>query len=74
MKKTIFAIALLLAANTGTFAETPNHNIQKKSITAVVKFTCPMHKQIVRNKPGKCPKCGMKLVPIKKKKAIKAIS
>lgn len=25
-------------------------------------WTCPMHKQIVREKPGKCPICGMKLV------------
>jgi RND family efflux transporter MFP subunit len=25
---------------------------------------CPMHPEIVRDKPGKCPKCGMDLVPI----------
>ncbi|MBP7654877.1 hypothetical protein KA977_15765 [Candidatus Dependentiae bacterium] len=25
-------------------------------------FTCPMHPEVVRDRPGKCPKCGMELV------------
>ncbi|MBO0724528.1 MAG: hypothetical protein J2P52_02925, partial [Blastocatellia bacterium] len=25
-------------------------------------LTCPMHPEVVSNKPGKCPKCGMTLV------------
>ena len=28
------------------------------------KFTCPMHPEIKQNEPGKCPKCGMNLVPV----------
>lgn len=28
-------------------------------------FTCPMHPEIRMEQPGKCPKCGMKLVPEK---------
>jgi Cu(I)/Ag(I) efflux system membrane fusion protein len=31
---------------------------------ATVVWTCPMHPQIARDKPGECPICGMKLVPI----------
>ena len=30
--------------------------------TTVVKYTCPMHPQIIRDKPGTCPICGMDLV------------
>src|SRR6476620_355212 len=32
------------------------------------KYTCPMHPEVITNHPGNCPKCGMKLVPIKEKK------
>ena len=29
---------------------------------AATRYTCPMHPEIVRPRPGKCPKCGMTLV------------
>jgi RND family efflux transporter MFP subunit len=29
-------------------------------------YTCPMHPQIIRDQPGNCPICGMKLVPKEK--------
>ena len=34
----------------------------------VVKYTCPMHPEVVQDKPGKCPKCGMTLVEKKEMK------
>ena len=42
----------------------------KKAISNVmpaqqVIYTCPMHPEIRSPKPGNCPKCGMKLVPVK---------
>lgn len=30
------------------------------------KYTCPMHPQIIQDGPGKCPLCGMSLVPLTK--------
>jgi Cu+-exporting ATPase len=27
-------------------------------------YTCPMHPEIARDRPGSCPKCGMALVPM----------
>jgi Ni,Fe-hydrogenase III large subunit len=30
------------------------------------KYTCPMHPEIIRDEPGKCPECGMFLEPVKK--------
>jgi hypothetical protein len=32
------------------------------SDTAATKYTCPMHPEVVQDKAGSCPKCGMKLV------------
>ncbi len=34
-------------------------------IAAKVIYTCPMHPEIEQDHPGKCPKCGMTLVPKK---------
>jgi Cu2+-exporting ATPase len=29
-------------------------------------YTCPMHPEVIKDAPGRCPKCGMNLVPVKK--------
>lgn len=40
--------------------EPHTHEIIKQNI----KYTCPMHPEIIRDKPGDCPKCGMTLEPM----------
>jgi hypothetical protein len=41
---------------------------QHKDAAKIVKYTCPMHPEIITTKPGKCPKCGMTLVKMEVKK------
>jgi hypothetical protein len=57
--------ATLTAAGPTTPAATAtaeDHSHDHAAPTAGVTYTCPMHPQIVRDAPGKCPICGMNLV------------
>ena len=54
----------------GTHAEAHNHDMHGTSHDLVQDesgvWTCSMHPQIRQDKPGKCPICGMDLIPLKK--------
>lgn len=74
MKKTIIALAILLTASTATIAQDSAHKsgthehkmtTTKTKTSKGVKYTCTMHPEVVMDKPGKCPKCGMTLVKMK---------
>ncbi len=41
-----------------------NEKLQPDTQTQL--YTCPMHPDVISDKPGQCPKCGMNLVPVKK--------
>ncbi len=43
-----------------TFIKNPEKYTQKKADVKEV-YTCPMHPDVKSDKPGECPKCGMKL-------------
>jgi rRNA maturation endonuclease Nob1 len=68
MKKVmLMAIAILFSAATVFAAHSINpasDTTQTKKVkpAAKVQYTCTMHPEVLSDKPGKCPKCGMTLV------------
>lgn len=63
--------SVAIAVMTGTFAicaptafaQSHDHGgAREKSPAKSGAFSCPMHPSVVSDAPGKCPKCGMKLV------------
>ena len=73
MKKTIMAVAILLFAGATASAQdsTKKSSGHKHHVSHTQQYTCSMHPEVVMDKPGKCPKCGMTLVKIKNKKTAK---
>ena len=52
---------LVCSTTNSIYGQTP---VKKEVVSSVVTYTCPMHPEVVTDKPGNCPKCGMKLVAI----------
>lgn len=68
MNKLLLLLVTLCFQQT-LYAGHPEHSHSViASLQAV--YTCPMHPEVKSNKPGNCPKCGMKLV-LQKTKAVK---
>ena len=50
------------------------HNPKKKDTIIIIQdsakiiFTCPMDREVISDKLGTCPKCGMELINAKKEK------
>ena len=38
--------------------------VEQPKAVQVLKYTCPMHPEIIKDEPGSCPICGMDLVPM----------
>ena len=68
-------IIILLLSLSVFFVACKNEADKHKGHTEIKEsYTCPMHPQIIKDAPGNCPICGMKLVPKedgKEKQAIK---
>ena len=55
----IFMVTLSACSNSGT----QDKSKESTSIAGEkIVYTCPMHPEIISDKPGQCPKCGMELV------------
>lgn len=60
MKTTIqYSVAIIIILLIGCDGKKDGQSSEIKQT-----YTCPMHPQIVQDKPGTCPICGMELVPI----------
>jgi hypothetical protein len=62
------ALLLLVTVGTGGYVLTSSGCARQpqQSTAEKVTYTCPMHPEVKSDKPGKCPKCGMNLVPAEK--------
>lgn len=81
MKRLIFTTVLILglaflassgvppASNCDGPACTADQEQMKEAAVKTV-YTCPMHPEIVQDKAGKCPKCGMNLTAKEVKKDV----
>jgi membrane fusion protein, copper/silver efflux system len=65
MKKNLLIIVIALFAvimfNSCSRSSTKEKPVITKEVTRV-QYTCPMHPEVISDKPGNCPKCGMTLV------------
>src|SRR6266446_3423345 len=63
------ALAISVSAQVGAIDRNRPHreHEQEQEHEKKQKYTCPMHPEVVTDYPGKCPKCGMTLVPLKPK-------
>jgi membrane fusion protein, copper/silver efflux system len=58
----IFILILLLVGACNT--RHAEHPTQNSTLVDTLRYTCPMHPQIIRKAAGKCPICNMSLVEI----------
>lgn len=62
MKKLIILSIALVAASVSFAQKDQGKTMSEKVAPPTIKFTCPMHPDVISDHAGKCPKCGMNLV------------
>ena len=61
MKTSTYGLLLFIALMFAMCGKKDEHAQHEERTT---RYTCPMHPQIVQDKPGSCPICGLDLVPV----------
>jgi len=65
MKKNLLVFIIALST-VGMFNSCGSSSTREKTgssdTAAKIEYTCTMHTEVINNKPGKCPVCGMVLV------------
>jgi membrane fusion protein, copper/silver efflux system len=61
----LFLLLLSLACNT----EQSKNSQATHEHAVAAQYTCPMHPQVIQDKPGTCPVCGMDLIKVTKSDA-----
>jgi PBP1b-binding outer membrane lipoprotein LpoB len=65
MKKNLLIMSFVLfsALFVSSCGQSPaKEKASTKKEVVKVQYTCPMHAEVISDKPGDCPKCGMALV------------
>ena len=62
MKQLIFILTVFLLFAAAGCKNKKDPHATHKTETVKDLYTCPMHPEIIRDKPGNCPICGMQLV------------
>ncbi len=62
MKRIYILTALFIMVFAAACNNNKDPHAEHEAETAQEIYTCPMHPEIIRDKPGKCPICGMDLV------------
>jgi len=63
MERKIFIRSLIFSVAAPSLLISACTNNEITNTDAVQTYTCPMHPQVIQEFPGKCPVCGMDLVP-----------
>lgn len=73
MKKLIvttsIAALLVFAVSCSGGSSSAHKQSEMQNVKTVTYYTCTMHPEVHLDKPGDCPKCGMKLVKAEDTKA-----
>ena len=61
----LFLFIIILSIGMFTVTGCGSNNNDKKNVESSQLWTCGMHPEVLLEEPGRCPKCGMNLVPVK---------